>query len=179
MAAWACKSGGRRGRCGRAARTLRGGMEVAVALWLAGFAGLRGCWLGSSRPGRDPDGSWSEAGPEVFQGLAGLGLEGLLGDLGFADAVEAEAAEVLAQLAPGEEGPGCSPVEEAEGADGALGDVAVGTGVADAGLLAVGGGATQEAYQADGVGMEVRGEEGLARAVQLGRQDGLDLAQGV
>lgn len=90
------------GRRARTSRAVRGGVAASVALRLAGFAAQAfEDGPSSGLPCRDAGACRSEAGQEVFQGLAGLGLEGLLGDFGFADAVEAEAAEVLAQLAPG------------------------------------------------------------------------------
>jgi hypothetical protein len=67
----------------------------------------------------------------VLESLATGLLEGAVEECELLDAVEAEGTEVVAELAPGDEGPGAAPAVEGEGADGAPGGFAVEAGVSE------------------------------------------------
>jgi hypothetical protein len=70
---------------------------------------------------------------EVVGEALAAGLdEGAVERLEVGDAIEAEGAEVFAELAPGDEGPGATPTIEGQGADGAVRVLAVEAGIGEA-----------------------------------------------
>ena len=129
----------------------------------------------------------ADFGDEVLVAFAELGDEGLVEDGEGAEAVDAEAAEVNAQLAPGDNGPGVAPAVESDGTETALGGGAAGVGVVDGDDAGIFDSLAElfELVPDEGAGFAVKpgawGVEGNSvDAVAQGRgEDGFDLAQGV
>ena len=129
----------------------------------------------------------SHFGDEILIAFAELGDEGLIEDGEGAEAVDAEAAKVLAKLAPGDGGPGIAPEVESNGTEAALGCGAAGVGVVDGDDAGIFDGLTQlfefVAGESSGFSVEsgarcVEGD-GVDAVAQGGGEDGFDLAQGV
>jgi len=114
----------------------------------------------------------------VLEALASALLEGAVELLAVGDAVEAEGAEVFAELAPGDKGPGAAPAVESERADGALRWFAVETRVREAEDAAGGAGGVNAVEQtAEGLRhLETRGvhENGVEAGSEIRGKDGFN-----
>ncbi len=126
-----------------------------------------------------------EAGEEVFVALAAFGEEGFLFDFKVFDAVGAEAAEVVAEFAPGDQGPDIAPEEQGHRAKGSIGDAPGGVAIADLDEAALFDGAAEDfeggADRVGGGGVEggrVHGD-GVDAIAEFWSQNGFDFAQGV